>query len=96
MRRGRLPALTALVLIGVVLDNCPGGPPGPGGDAWPLDIDMNREIDVTSDVFTYRGKIGCIVSQDPTCKRLDLVPDGEIDVTGDVFEYRGMIGATCT
>jgi len=85
-------------------DNCPDviG----SDDAWPLDIDMTRDIDVTGDVFNYVGRIGATGGQasDPSCpadtpmwwQRLDLQPDCAIDVTGDVFNYVGKIGMTCT
>jgi len=75
-------------------------------DAWPLDVDMTRDIDVTGDVFNYVGRIGATGGQasDPSCpedtamwwQRLDLQPDCSIDVTGDVFNYVGKIGMSCT
>ena len=85
-------------------DNCPDviG----SDDAWPLDIDMTRDIDVTGDVFNYVGRIGAAGGRasDPSCpldapmwlQRLDLQPDCTIDVTGDVFNYVGKIGMKCT
>jgi hypothetical protein len=79
----------------VGLDNCPSNPPGPGGDAWPLDNDMTRNITGTGDVFAYVGKIGCSVQTDPSCRRLDLDMSGLITGTGDVFQYVGRIGETC-
>ena len=41
----------------VALDNCPGGPPGPGGDAWPFDNNIDRYVTVVEDILTYAGKI---------------------------------------
>jgi len=79
----------------VGLDNCPGSPPGSGGDAWPLDNDITKDITVTGDVFAYVGKIGCSVQITPTCRRLDLDVSDDISVTGDVFMYVGRIGETC-
>jgi hypothetical protein len=75
-------------------------------DAWPLDIDMTRDIDVTGDVWNYVGRIGATGghASNPSCpedtpmwwQRLDLEPDCTIDVTGDVWNYVGKIGMTCT
>jgi len=79
----------------VGLDNCPGSPPGSGGDAWPLDNNMDGDVSVTGDVFAYVGKIGCSVQITPTCRRLDLDMSGDITVTGDVFAYVGKIGQAC-
>jgi hypothetical protein len=76
------------------LDNCACGP-GPGGDPWPPDIDMSRDISVTGDVFQYVGKIGCQVATNPECQRLDLDVSGDISITGDVFLVSSMIGQTC-
>jgi hypothetical protein len=64
--------------------------------AWPLDIDMTRDISVTGDVFNYVGRIGAIPGAPNWWKRLDLDMSGDISVTGDVFMYVGKIGETCT
>jgi len=71
------------------LDNCTCGP-GPGGDAWPPDIDMSCDISVTGDVFNFVGRIG------DTFPRLDFDCSGDISVTGDIFWYVGKIGKMCT
>jgi len=65
-------------------------------DAWPLDIDMTRDISVTGDVFNYVGRIGAIPGSPNWWQRLDLDMSSDISVTGDVFWFVGMIGATCT
>jgi len=67
-----------------------------GDDAWPLDIDMTRDISVTGDVFNYRGRIGARPGDPAWRQRLDLDRSGDISVTGDVFKYRGKIGQSCT
>jgi hypothetical protein len=78
------------------LDNCPGSPPGPGGDAWPLDVDITRDVSVTGDVFNYVGRIGATPGDPMWWQRLDLDDSGDLSVTGDVFMYVGRIGSTCT
>jgi len=65
-------------------------------DAWPLDIDMTRDISVTGDVFNYRNRIGAKPGDPAWRQRLDLDQSGDISATGDVFMYRGRIGETCT
>jgi len=80
----------------VGLDNCPGSPPGSGGDAWPLDNNMDGDVSVTGDVFNYVGRIGAAPGSPNWWQRLDLDMSGDISVTGDVFMYVGKIGATCT
>ena len=86
------------------LDACPnftGTPglcPGPdcdGHDAWPLDNNVDKYVSVGGDVLSYVGKIGCVVADNPECKRLDLDMDGVITIDGDVNIYMGMIGQTC-
>jgi len=84
------------------LDDCPDviG----ADDAWPMDVDMSRDITVTGDVFNYRNRIGQQGGTDPACpapsplwrQRLDLDKDCYLTVTGDVFQYRNKIGNTCT
>jgi hypothetical protein len=77
----------------IVLDNCSGAP-GPGGDAWPLDINVDKAVTVGGDVLPYRGKIGVAVP--PAPKRLDLNDDNTITVGGDVLPFRGKIGYACS
>jgi hypothetical protein len=79
----------------VALDNCPCGP-GPGGDAWPLDIDQTCDITTTEDVWYYVDRIGATYGSPMWSQRLDLDQSGDIDVTGDVWHYAGKIGETCT
>jgi CSLREA domain-containing protein len=82
----------------VGLDNCPGNPPGPGGDAWPLDINMDTFITVAGDVLNYRGRISATGGPPPSPnwrQRLDLNKDNFITVAGDVLMFRGKIGQSC-
>jgi hypothetical protein len=65
-------------------------------DAWPLDVDMTRDISVTGDVFNYVGRIGATPGYPNWMQRLDLDMSGDISVTGDVFNYVGRIGEVCT
>ena len=67
-------------------------PDGSWDDAWPLDIDKDRVISVTGDVFNYVGRIGTKPGQPGWWQRLDFDADGAISVTGDVFLYVGRIG----
>jgi hypothetical protein len=79
------------------LDNCPNWPPGPGGDAWPLDINMDTYLTVVGDVLNYAGKIGLPVSGDPSVlQRLDLNMDDYITVVGDVRLYQDRTGEICS
>ena len=77
------------------LDNCPNWPPGPGGDAWPLDMDSNGLLNLGGDAAKYYGKIGCEVAVNPECKRLDLDGNGVINLGGDSAKYYGRIGEVC-
>jgi hypothetical protein len=79
----------------VGLDNCPNNPPGPGGDAWPLDINMDTWITVVPDIYAYRGHINEQVGEDPILRRLDLSMDGWITVIPDIYFYRGNINTGC-
>jgi len=79
----------------VALDNCACGP-GPGGDAWPLDIDHSCDISNTGDIFNFRGRLGATPGQPNWWQRLDLDQSGDISVTGDIMTYRGKLGMTCT
>jgi len=65
-------------------------------DAWPLDIDKDRMISVTGDIFNYLGRIGATPASPNWWQRLDLDTSGDISVTGDVIMYNGRIGQTCT
>ena len=85
------------------LDACPdvlGTPglcPGPscdGDDAWPLDVDVNRQVNI-ADVFKYKGKIGKSVGNPDYAQRLDLDASGSVNIA-DVFLYKGNIGHSCT
>jgi len=75
------------------LDACPDDP---SDDAWPLDVDMSKDISVTGDVFNYRGHLGATPGDPSWWQRLDLDASGDISVTGDIFMYRGKLGITCT
>ena len=80
-------------------DNCAGGFPGPGGDAWPLDINMDTFVTVVGDVLDYSGRIGAWGGPPPDANwmhRLDLNMDNYITVVGDVLRFAGNIGASCT
>jgi len=71
-------------------------PDDPSDSAWPLDIDDNRDISVTGDVFQFRGRIGVKPGDPNWLQRLDLDGDGDISTIGDVFMYRGKIGKSCS
>jgi len=74
-------------------DNCPDNS---SDDAWPLDMNKDRDISFSFDVISYRGNIGKTVAQYPGVRRLDLNADGDISFSFDVMQYRGQIGKTCT
>jgi len=81
------------------LDNCPNSPPGPGGDAWPLDINMDMMVTVVGDILTYSGRIGATGGPPPSTnwrQRLDLNMDNILTVVGDVLKFSGKIGQTCS
>jgi hypothetical protein len=83
----------------VALDNCVGSPPGPGGDAWPLDVNADTYVTVGGDVLPYRGRLGATGGPPPDAnwlQRLDLNADNFITVGGDVLPFRGMLGEGCT
>jgi len=80
----------------VGLDNCPNNPPGPGGDAWPLDINMDTYVTM-ADVYKYAGRINETGGPPPSpnwLKRLDLNMDNWITMA-DVFKYNGKINQQC-
>jgi hypothetical protein len=83
----------------VGLDNCPNSPPGPGGDAWPLDINADTFVTTVGDVLFYQGRIGATggpPSSPNWWQRLDLNGDNFITLVGDVLKYNGRIGESCT
>ncbi|KPK21330.1 MAG: hypothetical protein AMJ76_02850 [Dehalococcoidia bacterium SM23_28_1] len=59
-------------------------------------MDRNTLVNLGGDVASYIGKIGCNVSTNPECQRLDLDRNGLINLGGDVATYIGTIGDTCT
>jgi len=65
-------------------------------DAWPLDVDMSKDISVTGDIWSYNERLGATPGQPNWWQRLDLDQSGDISVTGDIFMYRGKLGMTCT
>ena len=74
-------------------------PDGLTDDAWPLDLDKNKTINVTGDVLNYRGRISATGGPPPSPnwrQRLDLNKDNFITVAGDVLMFRGEISKTCT
>jgi len=74
-------------------DNCPDGW---WDDAWPLDINKDRNITVTGDVLSFRGRIGATPGVPNWWKRLDFNTDGLISTVGDVLKYSGKIGTSCS
>jgi hypothetical protein len=83
----------------VGVDNCPGNPPGPGGDALPLDVNMDKYVTVVGDVLAYSGRIGATGGPPPSSNwwgRLDLNMDNFLTVVGDVLKFSGKIGQSCT
>jgi len=80
----------------VPVDDCANSPPGPGGDAWPLDVNMDTFVTTVGDVLAYSGDIGKGVAQYPELQRLDLNEDASITVVGDVLLFSGKIGTSCT
>lgn len=75
------------------LDACPDGT---SDDAWPLDQNRDKFINLGGDLRDYPSKIGCNVANNPQCRRLDLNGDGFINLGGDVNLYIGKISQTCT
>jgi hypothetical protein len=74
---------------------CP-GPTCDGDDAWPLDLNVDRQVSVVADVLNFRGRIGATPGSPNWSQRLNFNGDGQLSVVGDVLMYRGMIGETCT
>ena len=65
-------------------------------NAWPLDINNNRDLGVTDDVYSFRGMVGAKYGDSNFRKRLDFNANGDIGVTDDVYMYRGHIADKCT
>ena len=79
-------------------DNCSDFQGANKSDAWPLDINKDRQVTVVGDVYGYAGKIGAKVTTVSTTwalTRLDLNMDRQITVVGDVYGYAGKIGQKC-
>jgi hypothetical protein len=77
-------------------DNCACGP-GPGGDAWPLDINVDCYVTTVHDVLPhYPGNIGKTVAAHPELRRMDLNADNFLTVVGDVLKFAGKVGTSCT
>jgi len=83
------------------LDSCPDvvGTPGlcpgtscDGHDAWPLDLDVDRDADIV-DVLKFKPVI--LTSVPPSPQRLDFDADGDIDIV-DVLKYKPSILTSCT
>jgi hypothetical protein len=86
------------------LDNCPNWPPGPGGNAWPADIDADGMLSVTGDVYNYVERLGAKSGPSAYCpgpllgnwsQRLDLNKSCDISVTGDIYYYVNRLGEKC-
>ena len=78
------------------LDACPDDP---SDDAWPLDINNDRIINLGGDLSNYIGRLGATGGPPPSSnwwKRLDLNMDNFLNLGGDVSMYVGMFGETCT
>jgi len=75
-------------------------PDDPGvHDAWPLDINMDRLINLGGDVSRYIGRLGATAGPPPSSnwlQRLDFNMDGLLNLGGDVSKYIGNMGKTCT
>jgi len=75
-------------------------PDDPGvHDAWPLDMNMDRLINLGGDIAAYIGHMGATAGPPPSAnwvQRLDLNADGDINLGGDVVKYVGKMGAECT
>ena len=74
------------------LDNCV-GPPGSGGDAWPLDNNADGFANVI-DIIAYKGKIPSPVDANHP-KRLDLDDNNFLNVL-DIIKYKGLIPSACS
>lgn len=65
-----------------------------GQDAWPIDVDSNRKVNVV-DILQFKGVI-MTEAGDPNYKRrYDLYADNKVNIV-DVMQYRGWIFAECT
>jgi hypothetical protein len=64
-------------------------------DANPLDMNMDRLINLGGDVASYIGKMGGKASANWSYRRLDMNGDGLLNLGGDVASYIGKMGNTC-
>ena len=82
--------------IGTVGDDNCAGIPGPGGDGWPADFDMNAVINLTDLFNVLPPYFGSSTGDPDYSERRDLVPDGVINLS-DVFKVLPpTFGQTCT
>jgi hypothetical protein len=78
-------------------DNCTNNPGV--HDAWPLDINIDKNITVVGDVLPYSGRMGSTGGPPPSAnwrQRLDINMDNFLTVVGDVLKFSGKIGSKCT
>ena len=82
------------------LDACPDVPgtpglcPGPscdGDDAWPPDLDVDRDADIV-DVLKFKPYV--LTSVPPSPQRVDFDADGDVDIV-DVMKYKPVILTQC-
>ena len=66
-----------------------------GHNAWPLDMNNNRLINLGGDVAKYIGNMGGSSSDKWSIRRLDMNSNGLINLGGDVAKYIGNMGKTC-
>ena len=71
------------------LDACPDNP---SHDAWPPDLDNDRDADIV-DVLKFKPYV--LTSVPPSPPRFDLDTDGDIDIV-DVMKYKPIILTSCT
>ena len=65
-------------------------------DAWPLDMNKDRLVNLGGDVVKYVGNMGGTVVANMSLRRLDMNADGLINLGGDVVKYVGKMGSNCT
>jgi len=70
---------------------CP-GPSCDGDDAWPPDLDVDRDADIV-DVLKFKPYI--LTSVPPSPQRFDFDTDGDIDIV-DMLKYKPVIMTSCT
>ena len=73
----------------------PGTVPVYRHDANPLDMNMDRLLNLGGDVVNYVGKMGGKSSAIWSYRRLDMNGDGLLNLGGDVVNYVGKMGNTC-